>query len=162
MPCECFWGLGPNKSCGVAIFIFNSDTIVIDKFEYDLNGRFIFVDVKIDNVPYRLINIYAPTNERERQEFFSHIQCYMSGTRSIILGGDFNFVHNPILDKYGTSASFERGTIGSKEIIQICRDFSVDDIFRKLNPRKNTATWHCPSKDIHCRLDRFYISRNIN
>lgn len=49
-----------------------------------------------------------------------------------------------------------------KELTDLCNIFSLADVFRKLNPCKYATTWHAPdTKDIHTRLDRFYISKQL-
>ena len=45
---------------------------------------------------------------------------------------------------------------------QICVKIITVDFFRHLNPHKFATTWHAPvSKDIHKRLDRFYVSDSL-
>ena len=45
---------------------------------------------------------------------------------------------------------------------KLCNDYHITDIFRNLNPFKFATTWHAPvSRDIHTRLDRFYVSKSL-
>ena len=160
--CEAFWSLGSNRSSGVGILIFNHLNFTVEKFEFDLNGRFLFLDLLIENVPFRLMNVYAPNKECHRKEFFNDLSKYVVCNRNIIMGGDYNCILNPKYDKLGKGANLDYGTVGSKELTSLCNDYSLVDIFRHLYPYRYATTWHSPaSKDIHTRLDRFYISRHL-
>ena len=68
--CDCYWSIGSNRSAGVGTLIFPSLNFKVEKFELDIEGRFLFVDLLIDSIPYRLMNIYAPNNEKDRKIFF--------------------------------------------------------------------------------------------
>lgn len=160
--CEAYWSLGTNRSSGVGILIFPNFDYKIEKFEFDLSGRFLFVDLLIENIPFRLINIYAPNKELDRKEFFNDLTKYVVCNKNVILGGDFNCILNSKYDKIGTGANLNYGCVGSKELIELCNDFSLVDVFRNLNPHMFATTWHAPlTKDIHVRLDRFYISKYL-
>ena len=67
--CDCYWSLGSNRSEGVGILIFPSLNFKVEKFESDIERRFLFVDLLINSIPYRLMNIYAPNNEKDRKYF---------------------------------------------------------------------------------------------
>ena len=60
----------------------------MQKFEYDIDGRFIFVDVLIENTPYGLINIYCSNNSKNRREFMQGLSPFLVSNRNIICGGD--------------------------------------------------------------------------
>ena len=67
----------------------------------DNEGRYIIVDLKIDDQVYTCVNIYAPNDDcpqffREIDSILDQFQC-----NKIIYGGDFNFVFNLVLDKKG-------------------------------------------------------------
>ena len=58
--CNAYWSLGTNRSAGVGILFFPNCDTEIEKFDTDLDGRFLLLDLKIDGIPFRLVNIYAP------------------------------------------------------------------------------------------------------
>lgn len=74
---RCFWNFGSNFSRGTAMFISHSIDFVIVKYHRDLDGRFQYIDVKIDNVLYRLFNVYAPNESSERKQFFDDIHPFV-------------------------------------------------------------------------------------
>ena len=155
---KCFWNFGTNLSRGTAIFISHSLDFSVVKYHRDLDGRFQFVDVLIDGIPFRLINIYAPNNNVLRKEFFDDIYPFIMSKNMKILGGDFNCIDNPSIDKKG--GNIEKGTYGCSKIKNIVTDFELFDVYRFLYPDKVNTTWY--GKDVACRLDRIYLSSSLD
>ena len=82
--------------------------------------------------------------------------------RRVIFGGDFNCILNSRYDKIGKGSNPNYGNVGSKELTNLCNDYILCDIFRHLHPHQFATTWHASaSKNIHTRLDRFYISKSM-
>jgi exonuclease III len=156
--CKALWSFSSKKSTGAAILLFNSD-FSIDKFHFDIDGRLIFLDTTIDNLKLRFINVYTPVDHKPRIEFLSSLYMYLGTSRKIILGGDWNCVLNTKIDKIGGNSDL--GTVGSKEILAICKDFNLVDPFRHFFPNSTAVTWHSCDGKIHCRLDRFYVSKSL-
>ncbi|MES9882662.1 MAG: reverse transcriptase domain-containing protein [Sedimenticola sp.] len=156
-----FWSFGTSRSCGVGILLSDNLSYTLEKYEYDFDGRFLFIDIKIGEIPYRIINIYAPNKEKDRKEYFLNLSQFLVANRNIIVGGDFNCVENSRKDKFGRDSNPDFGTTGSKELKTLTNDFQITDSFRKLNPNMIASTWHAAGKQIHARLDRFYISNNM-
>ncbi|MCU7836932.1 MAG: endonuclease/exonuclease/phosphatase family protein, partial [gamma proteobacterium symbiont of Taylorina sp.] len=166
---RCLWNFGKADSCGVAIFLFN-DNIRIENFHADVLGRVIRLDFAVDGYSnFRIINAYFPTNSTERLDFMSNFSQYLSGAKNLILGGDFNFIMDPKLDKIGGNLAF--GTVGSKAFKNIMKQIGLTDCFRYLFTDKKSVTWsrsNCAAGNktsnydfIGTRLDRFYISSLI-
>jgi exonuclease III len=153
---KAFWSFSSHKCTGCAIFIFSND-VSYSKFEYDLDGRLIFVDVDIRGLMLRLINIYAPSKEADRRAFLQSLYTNFNTSRQLILGGDFNCIMNSKLDKIGGNPM--NGFIGTDEVFSLCQDFSLVDCFRTFYPNAVLTTWH--SKSVHSRLDRFYVSKSL-
>lgn len=156
-----YWSFGTNKIAGTSICISNAIDFKTEKFDIDINGRIVCLDIILCNTPFRILNTYAPTNYKERIEFFNEISKYLVCNRYVIWGGDFNCVLNTKIDKFGKDMSTLHGNLASKELNSLIFDYQLEDIFRKINPSKIITTWHYAGKDIHCRLDRFYISKSL-
>ena len=77
---------------------------------------------------FRFVNAYFPTDTSERLELLSTFSQYLSGAKNIILGGDFNFILDPNLDKIG--GNLTKGTTGSKTILE---KLHLLDCFRYLS-----------------------------
>ena len=137
---------------------FNLKIISTDK---DSEGRRLFILIKINNVTIRLANIYAPVIPSERRLFFNSLHHYLLGNCPVILGGDFNCVQNINLDKRGGGGNEMYGNFGSKQLISLCDDNNLIDVFRKLHPAKREYTWTNSLHSMFCRVDRFYITEPL-
>ena len=154
---KCFWNFGSNFSRGTAIFISHSIDCNVIKYHRDLDGRFQYVDVLINSIKYRLINIYCPNDSCERKEFLNDIYPFIMCNYNKIFAGDFNCIDKPKIDKKG--GNLERGTDGSDLIRNIVTDFELFDVYRFIEPNKVNVTWN--SKNVSCRLDRIYLSSTL-
>jgi len=153
--CKAFWNFGSYNSRGTAVLFFID--VHVEQFQFDLDGRLMFVDFIYNNSSYRLVNIYAPNNETERKTFFQELIPFLVCNRSIICAGDFNCIVQSKYDKIGGNEN--RGFVGSDILCNIMSDFKLLDVYRYLYPSVVSTTWH--SKTISCRLDRFYVSHQI-
>jgi exonuclease III len=158
LKCKALWGFGTPRARGVGILIFNYE-YEISKFEFDTDGRFMYLDLSIGGRSLRVINIYAPNIAAERRRFFMDLSPFFVTNRDIIFCGDFNCVMDTRIDKVG--GNLENGTEGSEEIKSICRDFRLVDYYRVLRPRSVAYTWYFAGNNIGCRLDRIYVSRSM-
>jgi exonuclease III len=149
-----YWSLTNNRGKGVGIYIRNSFDCNIRGFRFDLDGRSIYVDIDFENYSFRLVNVYVPTVPKERKTFFQEMYSVLLCSRPIILGGDFNCIENPRLDKRGGNP--DRGREGWKELSLLINDFDLVDCFRHTYPSLKQYTWR--RRDVSCRLDRIYIS----
>ena len=163
------WNFGRADSCGVAILLIK-DNIQIENFHLDFYGRVIRLDFAADGFEnFRIVNAYFPSESSDRLEFLNTFAQYISGAKNIILGGDFNFILDPNLDKIGGNLS--KGTVGSKTFKTLAEKFSLSDCFRHLNPNKKAVTWTrsnvATGNDtsnydfVGTRIDRFYTSKLI-
>ena len=113
-----FFGFGGNKSCGVGILFNNNLNVTFLSHRYDNVGRVVFVNVAIDDKDYRFISLYSTTVPKDRLHFFDDVRSFFRAGRDIVLGGDFNFVENVILDKARGSPA--RGSAGKYLMETIC------------------------------------------
>jgi exonuclease III len=154
---QCCWSLGSSRSRGVGILFHPALDVKILNFRHDSEGRLISVNIEYCHQKYRLVNIYCPNEPVERSNFLKDLHLSLQGASNLILGGDFNFVENPKLDKVGGNPIF--GCSGTKEISLLKQDFLLVDVFRHKFPNQIQTTWDNGS--VFCRLDRFYVSRPL-
>lgn len=66
-----------------------------------INLEDILLPISTDNEQHSFINIYAPNDPNERNTFFKTIDDKLSehATGSIVLGGDFNEILDPKIDR---------------------------------------------------------------
>ena len=139
----------------------NIDVKIIEEISDDC-GRFLLLHIEICNCEMVLANIYAPTKDKKQEQL-----AFMQSLRStltkfldkpIILGGDFNTCLDPNVDKSG--GVVEEQSPAAKTLIDVCKEFSLFDIYRFLNPQTKKYTWRNKGRPylIQSRLDMFFIS----
>lgn len=106
------WSLGSPHSGGTAILVFKP-VLVTARFN-DPGGNFSRIDYVWEGESFSLICIYAPADPTRRKMFFSdtfskHLQSHPVNDRCF-MGGDFNFVENPLIDR--VSYNLQGGCIG--------------------------------------------------
>ena len=60
------------------------------------------IDIMINNIPFTLINIYAPNSYLDRRNFLLKISDLRFTNKPIFIG-NFNQVNNPLTDRYPQS-----------------------------------------------------------
>lgn len=153
---QAYFSFGTNQSRGVGI-VFLNPNIVIEKSYVDLDGRLVYTDIIYNAVQFRIINIYAPNIPPERVAFLKDLYPHCLTSKHLIIGGDFNCIVNPNIDKIGGKVTY--GTTGNEQIQEIVKDFQLLDCFRILNPDEVNVTF--TSSKVGCRLDRFYITKYL-
>ena len=90
------------NTAGVA-FLVNSPRVYIEKMNSDLQGRILTIKVLLFELQYQIVNRNAPagTDKRAQNEiFFDNLYRHIDSTLPVVIGGDFNRIENPNLDKY--------------------------------------------------------------
>uniref|UniRef100_A0A8C4F5K3 Uncharacterized protein n=1 Tax=Dicentrarchus labrax TaxID=13489 RepID=A0A8C4F5K3_DICLA len=102
----------------------------IDVIYKDEEGRILIIDISLNNNrKYRVINIYALSNENQRGRFFASLGKWMCN--DVISVGDFNVV----LTKTDVSVNnVYKNDCSRTKLIDIISDYNVIDIWRVFNP----------------------------
>ena len=156
---------GTPGSRGVAILFDNEHEYEILNIDKDSDGRFLLIDVNIEDQNFILINVYAPTKDNlDAQLLFLDFLAEKLNTfvdRNIIIGGDFNICINPAIDKKG--GKIEQQTKSAKSIINLLENFNLADVWRILNEENKRFTWRGFTKKGHVssRLDYWLISNHM-
>ena len=84
-----------NHSKGVLILFNEQVQYEVKNSVIDPNGRYVLLELTIQESPFLLLNLYAPTKLHEQTEFFSEILSILQSADfdsdcKIIIGGDFN------------------------------------------------------------------------
>ena len=107
------------NSCGVAIFFRNDLEVQILKILNEPSGRLLLVDFLCRDKAFRIINVYAPNDEKDRKIFFRKFYPLLNTVKATFLLGDFNMVEFSTDKQGGNPAS---GYVG-KDILQDLRKY---------------------------------------
>ncbi|KAK1929575.1 LINE-1 retrotransposable element ORF2 protein [Phytophthora citrophthora] len=115
---------------------------------------------------WTLINIYAPAIADKRKYFYEDLEVWVENARNLFLGGDFNAVLQPSLDR------ITKGLRSGKS----CESYELNNLVEHLDlldavhltthaeedsvpdPLSHFSFWRDHSAS---RIDRFYLSNNI-
>lgn len=119
-----------NKTKGVLILVDMRLHLTIEHNGNDDEGRFVFIRCKIHNDRLALIFIYCP-NEAD-SEFFTNISNILLEQIDcpLVMGGDFNAVLNPTLDKSHPDTT---ANPSSKLLNKFIMELSVINLWRIQN-----------------------------
>lgn len=154
-----FWSKGTPNVGGTAILFYKQ--VLIKSTHQDPGGRYTRVDLVWEGETFTLLCVYAPANHTERKAFFAdtllpYLQTNPPAERFVV-GGDFNFVENPSLDRTSLNAG---GIAGLTEWAELAESVGLLDAFRKFHPRKKTYTFLSAAHRMQTRIDRVYCSEN--
>ena len=154
---------GTSNSRGVAVLIHTSVSHNILSVHCDTGGRFILVNIEIDNNCYSLTNIYAPNNPNERNSFFKSISENISelATGAIILGGDFNEILDTKLDRRNRPNTVPKRTKASNALGNLNKTHNLIDIWRVKHRQKIQFTWKRQTRNEASRIDYFCLQNDL-
>ena len=159
------WGGGPcifsashdsSPFSGVAILCAQSNTKIENPF-YDNNGKVIAADITANNNQFRLINVHLPPTPISTtfEPAIAHIEPLMQTNKSIIIGGDFNFVENSQVDRH---PPHQRNNTSINNIWnEFKTTYHITDIAQEQTPTQFTREMN----NIFSRIDRFYTTPHI-
>ena len=156
-PGQCFWSFGRGKSAGVALFVSPRFSGHISRFLFDSDGRILSALVLLGPICFNIVNIYAPNIVSERKTFFERLHDYFIPNGSRVIAGDFNCIDNK-LDRLHSANTL---LPDKKCLSAFLSDFSLVDVWRKINPRGISFTWSNSDHSQASRLDRFLVSRSL-
>ena len=141
---ELFFSHGTSRSKGVLVLVQENLDFKVKSTYTDDSGRFIFLDTLIQDSPFLLANIYAPTKASEQCQFLDEIAFHIAdkvcqSEHYIITGGDFNATFEPNLDCSGGRPSIKNCI---KNLNDIMLQNDLVDIWRLRNPDKKRFTWN--------------------
>ena len=165
---EIFFSHREFNAIGVCIMIPNSYTsnFTFSEGLKDQEGRLLLINCRIEENLFHLLNLYCPTkdNLEALNKFLSKIRILIEDIddNNLIIGGDFNTCLNPDFDKKGGNP--EKQSTYTCNLIELCEELSLCDIWRVRNPNKKLYTRRENTKVglVQSRLDFFLISENIS
>ncbi len=133
-----------NKIKGVLILVNRKLNLTIEHLGSDEKGRFVFIRCKIYNNRLALVSICGP-NETDSaflteisKTLLEEIDC------PLVVGGDFNAVINPALDK---SQSDTTANPSSKLLNKFITELNLIDLWRIQNTKSKDFTFFSNRQD---------------
>jgi len=161
---QSYFSHGESNQRGVCTLLPKSLVKNVINVETDSNGRYVIIQLEMQKNMYTLVNIYAPTQDmvKEQLEFYDSLdQVLMKYVDSkLLIGGDFNIVTDPVLDKWNPKA-LEKPSKGSARLKSIKTCYNLVDIWRILNPLEKKFTWRRIKPFQQSRLDLWLIPDNL-
>lgn len=153
-PGKSFWSPALGKQGGVAVLVAEKTDFEIKQWKKDSSGRIISLLACLGSLRYNFINVYAPTNPRERKSFYETLHEYMFPGSVKIIAGDFNSFESE-RDKFGGNLTI------SSDLQDLRKSHRLLDVWRKTHDRQIQCTWFNAAKTIGSRLDKFFISQEL-
>ena len=138
-----FYSHGSNHSRGVLVLIRETLQFELICLKEDIHGRFAAIKAIVEEAPFLLLNLYAPTKCSEQCDFLEMISSVLedmntSFSYNIILGGDFNVHFNSAHGNLGGRMIAKSSVQNIKELM-LAHD--LVDIWRLQNPETKQFTW---------------------
>ena len=158
-----YFSHGDSNSRGVCTLIPKQIHKFVTCFHYANIGRTLIINFNIEGKEYVLINVYFPTQNHVKDQM-AHIdyldKCVDKfGDTNYIIGGDFNIVLNPKMDKWGgENESPSKAALYLKSFLE--RN-NIIDIWRTLYPDKKQYTWRRKNPMQQSRIDLWCISDQL-
>ena len=141
---------GSIHSCGSAILYCCIYSLV--KSWTDDGGRFVMAEFSPHDIVFRIVSLYAPNRNPERDDFFSFVSTKIDPSVPTLLCGDCNAVFDRAMDRRGVNVSdLSRESCGS--LLFLFRDCAVVDIWRSLHPSTVAFSWLRPDGSLSSRID---------
>ena len=134
-----FFSHGTVHSKGVPILIKNNLEFELKSSKIDKDGRFIFMEVKVQE--YISLSFCQPLCPKQNKRAINLEEireeldnCCLEEDCNIVIGEDFNAIFDPDLDGNGGNPKRKESV---KNIESICIINDLVDIWRVRNPKKN-------------------------
>ena len=154
---DSFWNYGTNLSKGVSVLFNKSRTFNIISVTNFVDGRATSIKLTFNDQNIQIVTIYAPNNSVDRKRFNVNISAILDDDYIHILGGDFNCSQNNQKDRDPKQNNKDQGLKELNDMMQQC---SLEDIYRKRYPNKNTFTFSRGNS--RSRIDYFLTSAMLD
>ena len=126
---------------------------------YNNSKNIISVDLKLENITIKIINIYGP--DIDSPWFYEKLNDLVKNNHLdyTVICGDFNLVLNPDIDSYNNNAI--NNPWARARLLDMISEHNLKGIFRTLHPSTRRYTWRRRTPIKQSRLDYFLCSDNL-
>ena len=150
------------NSKGVAVLITKNFDFIIDSIDADPDGRTVALMLTCDNKQYFIVNVYAPTHDKEIEQvnFLEKLKSRIEDNlgKMIIVGGDFNIC----LESIDKSSAIENRSKARLHILKLMEEYDLIDIWRVHHPDVKRYTWRRSNPLVQSRLDNWLIGADVS
>lgn len=160
---KCLFNHGLPGSRGVAILFSRSFSPRIIKQDQDEQGRILVVDLEVGDEIYTVASLYAPTQDKPAQQAgMDNLEALLDSMTAdnIILGGDFNCILDPLLDRNSTTALPSSAAAHRGRIHTLMEERLLCNVMRVRNQNKRLYTFR--RNNYASRLDFFLVSARLS
>uniref|UniRef100_H3AMF6 exodeoxyribonuclease III n=1 Tax=Latimeria chalumnae TaxID=7897 RepID=H3AMF6_LATCH len=152
MEAETFHSTHAEKTRGAAILLPKSSPLQVERQIRDQEGRILVLEVSLLGTRTALANIYAPNTSDPR--FYASLEALSQEVQDLplIIGGDFNQVIDPILDRSAHDREAIRGIMRDKELVEI---------WRLIHPQASDFTFKSGCHGTKSQIDFFFLSQSM-
>ena len=144
------------RARGVAILVKRGTPFVPSQVISDTTGRYIIVSGMLFGTPIILANVYGPN--WDNPQFFSRLIAKLPDNNSIhlVLGGDFNCVLDPVLDRSRAGTRINVSKSG-EVLLSFLNNYRLQDPWRSSNPTTRQYSFYSPVHKSYSRIDFFLV-----
>ncbi len=147
------------RARGAAILIHRSIPFELAEVLSDPNGRYVIITGKLRDVSVIMASIYAPNWDDDKfiSNFFSSIPDIEK--RHIIVGGDFNFVQDTVLDR--SSSKPCALTNSAKTLNSFAERLGLSDPWKSKFPTNKAYSFFSHVHHSYSRIDFFLVDNRL-
>ena len=152
---------GDSRSKGVAILLTKTPEKNIIEVHRDIYGRMLMCKIKINELIYNIVNIYAPNTDDDVffDNLFEQIKTEERNSVFTVIGGDFNVIRDSELDRSNNKIYH---TKAKRVVDEFINAEEYADVWREENPEKKFFTWmKSRARNSWSRLDYFLVSPSL-
>ncbi|CAC5361461.1 unnamed protein product [Mytilus coruscus] len=152
---EIFFSCSDTNRQGVAFLVSPKYKNYVTEIK-GFDGRFIYIQLEVDNKIIDIVNVYCPNVVNEKDLFLKKINDNIPRSDDLILLGDFNQSLSP-LDRVGKH--FEDKAFKSPN--NLLDSFNIYDVWRARFPTSREFSWRrvIENKLVQSRIDYIFISK---
>ena len=156
-----YFSHGSEHSKGVCVLVNPKSTYQLSILKNDIQGRYLIAKLSIEKTAFFLINIYAPNDYREQEQFIKILSKNIAAktdVSKVIIAGDWDTTLKQT-DKYRRNPWKE--TAYRNPIINLMEELGLQDIYLKLHPNTKAFTYETKNLKLKSRIDFFLVSNSI-
>lgn len=155
---------GAPNSCGVAILVPAGISLSVENVYEDKEGRFVILETLADGQCTLLVNVYAPTRNHvnDQCQFLRTLEDKILNFDyvNLIMGGDWNTIFSPKLDKKGGSEQDPCNRY-TKKLMSFMETHELVDAIRIMHPKEHIFTRFQRNPTVLSRIDHWLVSDHL-